>query len=238
MLGIRPVPVVLSVLATEILLAPIGAEITYQAARHEASYDGVTGLILRSFGAPWSAPWHSAMWQFNGTSTTVGLLAYLILLGLGVLVLAAGVRGRWAFATMFVGIWASSTLSLSLSQAFRLLFAGGDEVRIAGSDRQVYYALASGTASVYHAVYFGWIAALIGAVAAVHTRTAGPDQPPYPPPHGVPLPQGYPSIPGFLPAPGYPPASGYPPPAQGHPPPSGYPAPPGYPPSSTPPDSR
>jgi hypothetical protein len=172
------------------------------------------------------------MWEFNGTSTTLGLLAYLILLGLGVLVLAVGVRGRWAFATMFVGIWAASTLSLSLSQAIRLLLAGGDEVRFAGSNRQVYYALASGTASVYHAVYFGWIAALIGAVVSVHTRTAGPDQPPYLPPHGVPQPQGYPSIPVFLPPPGSPPGPGYPPPSQG------APAPRGYSPASGPPDSR
>jgi hypothetical protein len=231
MLGIRPAPVVLAVLATEVALAPIGAEISYQAARHEASYDGVTGLLVRSFGAPWSAPWHPEMWQFNGTSTTVGLLAYLILLGLGVLVLAGGVRGGWAFATMFVGIWAASTLSLSMSQAFRLLFAGRDELRFAGSDRQVYYALANGTASVYHAVYFGWIAALIGAVVAVHTRTSGPDQPPYPPPHGVALPQGYPPVPAFVPPPGYPTAPGYPPAP-------GYPASPSYAPSSTPPDSH
>jgi hypothetical protein len=166
---IRPVPVAMSVIITELALAPVGSEISWQAALHEVAYRGTAGLLLRSVGAPWNAPWHQDLWRVNGPSTTLGLALFLVLLGGATLLLA---RGSHSTGTLFVGIWGSAMLALALSQILRLLLAGGAERRYTADRDPVSFALYAGGGAVSHALYFGWIAALIGSLVAMVTSRA------------------------------------------------------------------
>ena len=165
MAQIRALPVAVAVVATEIVLAPIGSEISWQAARHEVAYQGAAGLLLRSVGAPWNAPWHPVLWRIDGASTTLGLVLFLILLGAGTAVLARSVR---TVGALFLAIWGVSTLALAASQIVRLLVAGGAEARYGGS-ATLSYALYGGAASISHALYFSWLSALVGAVVGLVT---------------------------------------------------------------------
>jgi hypothetical protein len=191
MVRIRGFPTVVAVVLTELVLAPIGSEVQWQAGHHLASFDGVAGLLSRSIGVPWAAPWHRQAWQLNGLSTTLGLLAFLVLLAGATALITRGARGDRPFIVLFLGIWGTSVLALSISQALRLLIDGGREVSFAGGGRHAYYALAEGTASVYHAVYFGWIAALVGAFVAVASQAEEPEQRSFPVAPHYPAPQRY-----------------------------------------------
>jgi hypothetical protein len=172
MARLHPAPIVASVLVSELFLTLVGSEITWQEYRRVAIYSGALGLVLRSVGAPWSPPWHGVLWNFNGVSTTVGLLAFLLLLGAATMLLARSVNAAKpanAVGALFVGIWGSSVLALSLAQTFRLLVDGGEPARdYPGTS--LYYALNFGTGSVYHAVLFGWISAAVGAVVSLASR--------------------------------------------------------------------
>ncbi len=167
----RTLPVVLSVVVTEAVLAILGSQVSWQVMHRINGFRGVSGLLLRSVGAPWSAPWHGAQWSLDGPSTSLGLVVFLALIAGATAVLTRGVRGDRVFATLVLGIWASSLLALALSQILRLLVVSDAESDLVGNER-TYFALAAGSSSVYHAVFFGWVAALVGAAVAVVDRNA------------------------------------------------------------------
>jgi hypothetical protein len=169
MARLHPTPIVVSVLVSELVLALVGSEITWQEYRRVATYSGALGLVLRSVGAPWSPPWHGVLWQYDGVSSTLGLVVFLVLLGAATMLLASSARPSHAFPVLLVGVWACSVLALSLSQTFRLLVDGGAQTRgYPGSS--LLYALSNGTGEVYHGVLFGWISAVIGAFVSLVSR--------------------------------------------------------------------
>ncbi|UQX87491.1 hypothetical protein M6D93_14435 [Jatrophihabitans telluris] len=160
----RAFPVTVAVVVTELVMALAGAEISFEAMQHDYSYRGTTGLLLRSFGAPLAAPWHSLAWQYAGPSLVLGLVIYLLLLGITTAVLTGALHGPRSTAALFIGIWGLTTLSLAVAETVRLLLAGGEQARAAAGEQTTLYAFSYGPAMIHHAVYYGWIPAIIGTV--------------------------------------------------------------------------
>jgi hypothetical protein len=167
---IRPLPIVCSVVACEVVLALIGSEVNYQASRHQLSNSGAVGVLLESVGAPLTPPWRGALWREDGLISLIGLVLYLALLAGAVCVIARGSRPDRAFSTLFVGTWGTSVLTLMMGQFVRLVLTG-DQLRIGGWN-SVRTALTYAPSFLHHGLYFGWIPAAIAATVATLTRSA------------------------------------------------------------------
>jgi hypothetical protein len=183
---IRPLPILSSVVACEVVLALIGSEVNYQATRHQLSNSGAVGVLLESVGAPLTPPWRAALWREDGLTSLIGMALYLALLAGGVWVIARGSRPERAFSTLFVGTWGTSVLTLMIGQFVRLVLTG-DQLRIGGWN-SVRTALTYAPSFLHHGLYFGWIPAAIAATVATLTRGSYPPDEPGPnwTPSGVP----------------------------------------------------
>lgn len=165
---LRPIAVASTVVVTELLLTVGGSELAYQSAMNGVDRGSIPGVLLNSVGVPWSAPWRPG-WSFSGLSSTVGAAVFLLLAGLLVAAICRGIRAERPFLAVFLGTWGTLALTLAVSQIARYL-VGTDvpEESLPGGNTAV-AALTLGP-SVHHAVYVGWLVALIAAVVATVSR--------------------------------------------------------------------